>query len=135
MLAKTEEPVINLTPLIDVVFVILIMFIVIAPLLELDRVELADAPMAGKDSIAVQNESPITIHVNQNNQILLNNKMVSLDQLTPSLKLLKQRFPKSRPQVFQDKRAQFGTYQAVKNAVECAGFQQMDIILKPQAQT
>lgn len=38
-----EEPTVNLTPLIDVVFVILIMFIVIAPLLDLDRIELAQA--------------------------------------------------------------------------------------------
>ena len=38
-----EEPQINLTPLIDVVFVILIMFILIAPILELDRIDLADA--------------------------------------------------------------------------------------------
>lgn len=133
MLAKPEEPVINLTPLIDVVFVILIMFIVIAPMLELDRVELADAPLAGKEAISVQNESPITIHVQQNNQIMLNKQLVAADQLIASLKQLKQRHPKSRPQVFQDKRAQFGTYQTVKNAVESAGFEQMDIILKPQA--
>ena len=33
-----EEPTVNLTPLIDVVFVILIMFIVVAPLLELELV-------------------------------------------------------------------------------------------------
>lgn len=133
-LATYEEPVINLTPLIDVVFVILIMFIVIAPLLELDRVELADGPFPGVDkSIAVQSEGPITIHVNQNNRILLNSQSVSIDQLITALKPLKSRFPKSRPQVFHDKRAQFGTYQAVKNAVEGAGFQQMDIILKPQA--
>jgi biopolymer transport protein ExbD len=129
-----EEPVINLTPLIDVVFVILIMFIVIAPLLEVDQVELASAPILDK-SVSVQNESPITIHVNQNNQILLNRQRIAIDQLPLSLRQLKERHPKIKPQVFHDKRAQFGTYQAVKNAVEAAGFQQMDIILKPQTET
>lgn len=133
-LTNHEEPVINLTPLIDVVFVILIMFIVIAPLLELNRVDLADGPYPGVNkSIAVQSESPITIHVNQNNQILLNNQKVTIEQLIMALKPLKQRYPNKKPQLFQDKRAQFGTYQAVKNSVEAAGFQQMDIILKPQA--
>lgn len=38
-----EEPAVNLTPLIDVVFVILIGFIIIAPLLEIDRIDLAEA--------------------------------------------------------------------------------------------
>lgn len=131
MRSTPEEPIINLTPLIDVVFVILIVFIVIAPLLELDRVELADASPAGKNM--VQGESPVTIHVNQNNQILLNNRVVTVEQLLSGLKELKTRYPQHKPQVFHDKRAQFGTYQNVKNAVESAGFQQMDIILKPNA--
>jgi biopolymer transport protein ExbD len=39
--AESDEPLINLTPLIDVVFVVLIIFILIAPMLEIDRVKLA----------------------------------------------------------------------------------------------
>ena len=41
------------------------------------------------------------------------------------------KFPEARPQVFHDKKAEFGTYQAVKNAAEEAGFSHIDIILKP----
>ncbi len=40
--------------------------------------------------------------------------------------------PESRPQIFHDKNAKFGTYQTVKNALEAAGFSEMDLILKPQ---
>ncbi len=40
-LSHSEEASINLTPLIDVVFVVLIIFILIAPMLELDRIQLA----------------------------------------------------------------------------------------------
>ena len=36
-----EEPSINMTPLIDVVFVVLVMFIIIAPILNIDRIDLA----------------------------------------------------------------------------------------------
>ncbi|WP_068471288.1 ExbD/TolR family protein [Candidatus Protochlamydia phocaeensis] len=127
-----DEPTVNLTPLIDVVFVILIMFIVIAPLLELDQVELADAPhMPLQTSQSVQESSPITIHVHPDNTIWFNNQLVSLAQLREQLKLAKQQFPKINPQVFHDRRAQFGTYQSVKNAAEEAGFAQLEIILKP----
>jgi biopolymer transport protein ExbD len=35
------------------------------------------------------------------------------------------------PQLFQDKRAAFGTYQQVKNAAEMAGFSELEVILKP----
>ncbi len=129
---QEEEPQINLTPLIDVVFVILIMFIVVAPLLELDRVELADASgdPACKTEMA-QSDCPISIHVHQNNQVWFNNQPVTLEQLPDLLKKSKERYPQIRPQLFHDKKAHFGTYQVVKNAAEAAGFQQMDIILKP----
>lgn len=127
-----EEPVVNLTPLIDVVFVILIMFIVVAPLLELDRVELADAAASSAErSASVQESSPIAIHVHQDNTIWINGQQVTLIQLTEFLKLSKKRYPSARPQLFHDKKAHFGTYQTIKNAAEMAGFQQMDVILNP----
>jgi biopolymer transport protein ExbD len=127
-----EEPVVNLTPLIDVVFVILIMFIVVAPLLELDRVELADAaldPLEG--SIAVQENSPISIHVRKDNTVWFGKQKVSTQELTEQLIKAKARYPHARPQLFHDRSAHFGTYQSVKNAAEAAGFEQMDVVLKP----
>ena len=128
----TAEPTVNLTPLIDVVFVILIMFIVVAPLLELDRVDLADAATDLRDTaITVQETSPISIHVRKDNTIQFNQKFVTASELKVQLKQAKKRYPNVRPQLFHDKRAHFGTYQAVKNAAEEAGFKQLDIILKP----
>jgi biopolymer transport protein ExbD len=126
-----EEPVVNLTPLIDVVFVILIMFIVVAPLLELDRVELAEAPSVSDKPLPVQESSPIAIHVRKDNSIWVGNQAITLDELGVYLKQVKKQFPGMHPQLFHDARANFGTYQAVKNAAEMAGFQQLDIILKP----
>lgn len=124
-----EEPTVNLTPLIDVVFVILIMFILVAPLLELDRVELAEAGQS--EAIAATESGPITIHVLRNNKITVNGQAITLGQLPNWLKKAKTKHPKARPQLFHDKNAHFGTYQAIKNAAEEAGFKQMDIVLKP----
>lgn len=131
-LTPTEEPTINLTPLIDVVFVILIMFILVAPLLELDRIDLATAPMRSvEESANIREQSPITIHVHKDNTISLNRKTIALEKLSAELKETKHYYPHARPQVYQDREAYFGTYQGVKNAVEEAGFDAMDIILKP----
>lgn len=127
-----EEPAINLTPLIDVVFVILIMFILIAPMLNVDNVHLADGnadPFEG--SIAVQESSPITIHVYQDDRIRFNEQYVTLDQLPDLLKQSRNLHPQAKPQIFHDRRARFGTYQGIKNAAESAGFQNMDIVLNP----
>lgn len=128
-----EEPTINLTPLIDVVFVILIMFIVVAPLLEIDRIELAEGGATEHDvSQSVQEKSPIVIHVFGDNLIAFNQRPVSLKELDTHLADAKKYFPQARPQLFHDRKATFGTYQSVKNAIEKAGFSQMDVILKPE---
>jgi biopolymer transport protein ExbD len=127
-----EEPSVNLTPLIDVVFSILIMFIVIAPLLELDKVELAEANPDPENGIsAVKEGGPIAIHVHEDNSIWLNQRSVELTHLSELLRSEKLRHPGAKPQVYHDKRASFGTYQSIKNAAERAGFAEMDIILKP----
>ncbi|MBA2728215.1 MAG: biopolymer transporter ExbD [Parachlamydiaceae bacterium] len=126
-----EEPTVNLTPLIDVVFVILIMFIVLAPLLELEHVELADASRAPNSSMSVQESSPLAIHVHRDNSIVFRQQKISLEALALQLKEAKRDHPTARLQLFQDKGAYFGTYQSVKNAAEGAGFNELDLILKP----
>ena len=127
-----EEPTMNLTPLIDVVFVILIIFIVIAPILNVDKVELAGTSPGLKDrNVSVKDSGPITIHVRADNSIYLNNRRIELNQLSEGLKLEKMKHPGIKPQVYHDKKAHFGTYQGVKDAAEIAGFDEMEIVLKP----
>jgi len=120
---------IELTPLIDVVFVVLIMFILIAPILEVDNVKLARAP--SREHNESTNMSSLTIHVHENDTIWINKKLVSPENLSPVLKALKSKNPKLTPQLFHDRKAHFGTYQTVKNAVEAAGFDELDVVLEP----
>ncbi len=124
------DPSINLTPLIDVVFVILVMFIIIAPLLELDEVQLAKG--SELDSTAFQSESSlIRIHVKSDDTIFINNESVPVERLKKRLTEAKDKLPGQRPQVFHDKRATFGIYQTLKNTLEEVGYTDMDIILQP----
>lgn len=124
----SEEPLINLTPLIDVVFVVLITFMLIAPVLDIDSVDLA--PSGGTEKKELQT-GPISISVHADNTIWFQGKKVSLVQLESLLKNEKKRHPHAIPQLVHDRQAQFGTYQALKNTLEAIGFEQMDVILKP----
>lgn len=127
-----EEPTVNLTPLIDVVFVILIMFIIVAPLLEMEKLQLADASAAKDDVPVLANEqSLVSIHVFPDDSIQINKVPVGIDRLGDLLMQAKAAHPSIIPQLFHDKRATFGTYQSVKNAVEMAGFEEMDLVLQP----
>lgn len=127
-----DEPVVNLTPLIDVVFVILIMFILIAPLLELDRIELADAKNLKENSnLSIQEASPLALHVRVDNRVTFFGKVVTLEELPDLLRRAKKEYPEATLQLFHDKKAHFGTYQSIKNAAEEAGYQKIDVVLKP----
>ena len=129
-LETPQEPMINITPLIDVVFVILIAFIVVAPLLELDRVALAGGGPS-RSPVHFQDTSPIQIRVYKDNTLSLNDEKISLRDLPSKLLAQKRAHPKARPQLFHDKEAYFGTYQSVKNCLESVGFQEVDLVLAP----
>lgn len=129
-----EEPAVNLTPLIDVVFVILIMFIVVAPMLELENIELAAASASPQATHALTKEqSPVNIQVFADDKIQINKMQVSPERLGDLLLEAKKLYPTVIPQLYYDKRATFGTYQTVKNAVEFAGFEELDLVLQPSA--
>jgi len=123
-----DDNLINLTPLIDVVFVVLVSFILIAPLLEADHINLASSSMTSDKNIQ---PSSVVIKVRQDNTIYFNNKICSIDDLKKSLKEKKSQNPKCSLQLYHDKKAEFGTYQAIKNVAESSGFEEMDVILNP----
>lgn len=128
-----DEALLNLTPLIDVIFVILVMFMLVAPMLNLDEVDLASSKSTQGLSTTQADKNPVRLYVKQDNSLTLNEQKIALADLGPSLKKLKILYPDAKPIVFHDKRAQFGTYQNIKTAIENAGFEQMQIVLKPSS--
>lgn len=124
-----EEPLINLTPLIDVVFVVLITFILIAPILQVDLVELAaGGPSSVKQSASTS--SALSLSVRADNTIWYQGRVWSLKELEPMLREEKRKNPRAIPQLAQDERAQFGTYQSVKSLLERVGFEEMELLLR-----
>lgn len=126
-----EEPLINLTPLLDVVFVVLIAFMLIAPVLDIEHVDLAaSGPASKKEPMSAQNR-PLAITVRADNTIWFQGQKMQFAELEKRLREEKRRRPLETPQIIPDKQAPFGTYQEVKNILERCGFEQMEIILKP----
>lgn len=131
--AEVEEEIsINLTPLIDVVFVVLIMFILVAPLVEVDRIQLAGGGDGKKpDMVSFQENAPLKIYVYADNTIWMNGIPLTPHELYQELQKAYRLNPSLRPQLYHDKSASFGTYQSVKNTIESVGFDSLDVILKP----
>ena len=122
-----EEPLINLTPLIDVVFVVLIAFMLLAPILNVQDVELAQG---GNDLVPCSAASPLTLTVRKDNTLWFQGKETSFQDLPQQLARAKKEYPHVTPQLIHDRKAMFGTYQKIKTALENAGFVQMDLVLE-----
>ena len=128
---ESPDAEINLTPLLDVVFVVLIMFIVVVPILELDKVSLAQGRSDHQQVKPAHGNSPVTLHVREDASVWLGKRQVGTERLDEIMAALHAKFPAETPQLFCDKRAPFGTYQIVKNAVEAAGYEELDVVLEP----
>lgn len=126
-----DEPLVNLTPLIDVVFVVLISFMLIAPVLDIDSIALAPSgPASKKETCSIQN-NPLSISIRADNSIWFQGQKVNLESLEKQVLLEKTKRPNELPQVIPDAHSHFETYCQVKNILESCGFEQMDIILRP----
>src|SRR5436309_4070809 len=76
---------INVTPMVDVMLVLLIIFMISAPLLTVG-VPL-DLPQSQAKSLD-QDKEPLTISVNLQGQIFLQNTEIALEELLPKLKAI-----------------------------------------------
>lgn len=129
----SPQPHLELTPLIDVIFVILVCFMLVAPLIEVDEVELASGHVLEQRTL--DNVTRVlTVHVKQDDSVWIDGESISDGQL-PKILVSRRLKQGSRVTVIHDRRARFGTYEWLKGQLRQAGFEQMDLVLKPSRST
>ncbi|MEQ9348125.1 MAG: biopolymer transporter ExbD [Thalassospira sp.] len=82
---RGTTPMIGLTPLIDVVFILLIFFMLASSFLDWKGFEMSVSITDGK-STAQSDVRPITINVDANGGLSINSEAVSLSGLVPAIK-------------------------------------------------
>lgn len=120
----------NLTPLIDVLFVVLILFLIVAPMVNIDPIKLAESKSAKSEQF--DEAHCITVRIYNDQTVSVDKMHITFSNLEKALKDRK-RNNKQRLLVICDKKAHFETYQGVKEAAQSAGFSQMDIALNPKS--
>jgi biopolymer transport protein ExbD len=131
-ISSPDGELINLTPLLDVLFVVLIMFILIAPLLDLDRIQLAESSENKAEFVTLKSNHPIKLYVHSDSSIYLGKHALSLEKLDSTMHEFYRMYPEEIPELYIDKETHFGTYQKIKNILEETGFKELDIILKTE---
>ena len=118
---------INVTPMVDVMLVLLIIFMVSAPLLTVG-VPL-DLPQTQAKSLE-QDKTPLQLSVDIKGKIFINDTEVSMADLVPKLKAITDARGGFDERIFMraDKKADYGTVAKVMGALSGAGFKRLALV-------
>ncbi|MCY4260846.1 MAG: biopolymer transporter ExbD [Rhodobacteraceae bacterium] len=117
---------INVTPFVDVVLVLLIIFIVAAPLLSVGvPIELPDT--AAK-ALPASDETPLTLTINAAGQVAIQSSIVERSDLVPSLEAIMQERETRRIYLRGDGNARYEIIMQVMGALNNAGFNDIALV-------
>jgi len=116
---------INVTPMVDVMLVLLIIFMVAAPLLTVGVP--IDLPESQAKSME-QPKEPLTLSVNDKGQVFLQNTEIKMDELVPKLKAIAKSGFEERIYVRGDKKVDYGTVMRVMGRLSAAGYRRVALV-------
>jgi len=119
---------INVTPFVDVMLVLLIVFMVSAPLLTVGvPIELPQSQAKALE----QNNEPLTVSVNVDGQVFLQNTEIKIEDLIPKLKaIFDARHGGLNDLVYVrgDKKVDYGTMMRVMGRLSAAGYHRVALV-------
>lgn len=123
---------INVTPFVDVMLVLLIVFMVAAPLLTVG----VPIDLPETEAKALNSETqPITISINQGGQIFLQETEIPLDEIVAKLDAIAKNGYEERIYVRGDTNADYGTVMKVMAKVSASGYRRIGLVtLQEQTQ-
>ena len=118
---------INVTPMVDVMLVLLIIFMVSAPLLTVG-VPL-DLPQTQAKSLE-QDKTPLQLSVDIKGKIFINDTEVTMNELVPKLKAITDARGGMEERIYMraDKKADYGTVARVMGQLSGAGFKRLALV-------
>jgi len=118
---------INVTPMVDVMLVLLIIFMVSAPLLTVGVP--IDLPQTKAKSLD-QDKEPLTISVNTKGEVWLQNSEIKMDELVAKLQAITQTRGGADERIYVrgDKKVDYGTVMRVMGRLSAAGFRRVALV-------
>jgi biopolymer transport protein TolR len=120
---------INVTPLVDVMLVLLIVFMIAAPLLTVGVA--VDLPETAAKPIPDQGE-PLTVTVAADGAIYVQETPVEIDALVPTLEAIATAGYDQRIYIRGDRSRSYGEIVRVMGRINAAGFRQLALVTDPE---
>lgn len=120
---------INVTPLVDVMLVLLIVFMVTAPLLTTGVH--VDLPKSKAAPLAQSDDKPLEISIDANGKIFIQETQVDVNTLVPKLNAISNENHDAKIYIRGDKSNSWGTMMEVLGAVGGAGYTKVGLVSNP----
>ena len=118
---------INVTPFVDVMLVLLIIFMVTAPLLTAGiKINLPESASVLKN----EKNDPVTVSMNSEGEIYIQKKKFSREQLINKLTLLKKNNENLKIYIKGDKKLNYGKVMELMNLINRSGFKKVALVTK-----
>jgi biopolymer transport protein TolR len=136
MNSNTRAPMseINVTPLVDVMLVLLIIFMVTAPMMQ-EGVSVNLPPAKGSPLDKKEEVEKIIITVSAQGKILVNETPVAEEELTEKILGVTRQNPKVEVNLRADKGVAYGTVVRIMGALTSAGVANLGMITAPQEES
>lgn len=119
---------INVTPLVDVMLVLLVIFMVTAPIIQqgvnVDLPEVTAGPLTGKDE-------QLVVAVSRDGKVQLNDNLLKIEELGDKLAAIARVRPTSEVYLRADKNVPYGKVIEVMAAVRGAGIKKLGMVTEP----
>lgn len=122
---------INVTPLVDVMLVLLVVFMITAPLLTAGVS--IDLPKAKAKAIHQQDDKPLEISVDAKGEIHVGQTAVTPERLRGMLVAIAKEAPDRRVYVRADTKLSYGQVMTVMGIASSSGFSKIALITDPSA--
>jgi biopolymer transport protein TolR len=116
---------INVTPMVDVMLVLLVVFMISAPLMTVGVP--VDLPKTNASQMVGQDE-PLVVSVNAKGEVFLQETQIGLEQLVPRLEAITQNKKDTRIFVRGDAAIAYGKVMEVMGTVNEAGFSRVALL-------
>jgi biopolymer transport protein TolR len=120
---------INVTPMVDVMLVLLIIFMVAAPMLTVGVP--IDLPQSSAPPLNEERE-PLTVTVNNNGEVFIQETKVSVEEIIPRLNAITKQGYEERIYVRGDARVNYGQVMKVMGTIAGAGFKRVALVTEAE---
>jgi len=117
---------INITPMVDVMLVLLIIFMVTAPLLTPGVP--VDLPKAKAKLLSEEDKEPLTITIDKSGKVFLQDTAVDVSELVPRLTAIAKNGYDQRILVRGDTAVDYGSVMRVMGELNVAGFRRIGLV-------